>query len=157
MSKIKRILGGAFVLTIMSTLPAFSQVEAMPQQEQAQIEVSDEELGKFADAYKQMQTIGQQAQEKMVSTVEGEGMDIKRFNEIHQSSMDPTKESDATAEEMEMHKKVVEKLDTMQQDFQQQVTKIVEDQDLDMDRYQQIATALQTDTDLQQRLQKLLM
>ena len=157
MSKIKRILGGVFVLTLMSTMPAFSQVDAMPQQEQAQIEVSDEELGKFADAYKQMQVIGQEAQEKMVSTVEDEGMDIKRFNEIHQSTMDPATEGDATAEEMEMHKKVVEKLDAMQQGFQEQVAKIVESQDLNMDRYQQIAMALQTDTALQQRLQKMLM
>lgn len=157
MSKIKRILSGAFILTVMSTMPSFAQAEAMPQQEQAQIEVSDEELGKFADAYKQMQVIGQQAQQQMVSAVEDEGMDIKRFNEIHQATMDPAKENDATPEEMEMHKKVVEKLDTMQKGFQDQVTKIVEDQDLDMDRYQQIATALQTDTELQQRLQKMLM
>jgi len=104
-----------------------------------------------------MQVIGQQAQKQMVSAVEDEGMDIKRFNEIHQATMDPAKESDATPEEMEMHKKVVEKLDTMQKGFQEQVTKIVESQNLDMDRYQQIATALQTDTELQQRLQKLLM
>jgi len=41
MSKIKSILGGAFILTVMSTIPSFAQVEAMPQQEQAQIEVSD--------------------------------------------------------------------------------------------------------------------
>ncbi|HEA31147.1 MAG TPA: DUF4168 domain-containing protein [Leeuwenhoekiella sp.] len=158
MSKIKRILGGAFVLATMSTMPAFSQAQAMPQQQQQeQVDVSDEELAKFADAYKQMQVMGQQAQQKMATTVEDEGLDIKRFNEIHQATMDPKTENDATEEEMAMHKKIVEKLDGMQKDFQGKLTKIVENQDLSMDRYQQIATALQTDTELQQRLQKKLM
>ena len=158
MSKIKRIISGAFIMATMSAMPAFAQTQAMSQQEQGQqVDVSDEELGKFANAYKQMQVMGQQAQQKMATTVEDEGMDIQRFNEIHQATMDPSKESDATEEEMAMHEKIVTKLDTMQKDFQDKLTKVVENQDLSMDRYQQIATALQNDTELQQRLQKMLM
>lgn len=156
MSKIKRILSGAFVLAAMSSMPAFAQMEATPQLDQSETEISDEELQKFANAYKQMQVMGQQAQQKMVQSVEEEGMEIERFNEIHQASMDADAESDATDDEKATHKKIVTKLDTMQQDFQDKLTKVVENQDMDMERYQMIATALQTDTELQQRLQKML-
>ncbi|MGB3773686.1 MAG: DUF4168 domain-containing protein [Leeuwenhoekiella sp.] len=157
MSKIKRILSGAVVMATLSIMPAFAQTEAMPMQDQAQMDVTDAELQKFANAYKQMQVMGQQAQQKMVTTVEDEGMDIQRFNEIHQASMDTNTEMDATDEEKTMHKNIVAKLDTMQTEFQDKLTKVVENQDMEMDRYQQIATALQSNTELQQRLQKMLM
>lgn len=157
MLSIKRMLGGALIAATMSTMPAMSQTQAMPQQQQQMdIDVSDEELTKFAKAYKQVQVLGQQSQQEMATTVQDEGLEIERFNEIHQASMDPEAESDATSEEMEMHGKVVEKLETMQGEFQEKLQKAVENQDMKMQRFEQISMALQGDTELQQRLQKMM-
>lgn len=158
MLSIKRLLSGAFIVAAMSATPAFAQTQAMPQQQQQQVDVdvSDDELSKFANAYKQVQVLGQQAQQEMATAVQDEGMDIERFNEIHQASMNPQQESDATSDEMEKHGKVVEKLDKMQGDFQSKLQKAVENQDMDMERFEQISMALQSDTELQQRLQEMM-
>lgn len=159
MLHIRKIIGGAALMMAMGSAPLVAQTtqpEAMPQQSQEKIDVSDAELGKFADAFKQVQVISQQAQVQMAKTVEDEGLDVERFNEIHKASIDPNAETDTTPEELEKHKAIIAGLDTMQKDFEQNITKIIENQDISVERYQQVAMALQTDADLQQRLQKML-
>ena len=159
MFSIRKTLSGAVLFAVMSAAPMVAQTQQMgqaSQQSQEKIEVSDAELGKFADAFKQIQVMSQQANQKMAKTVSDEGLEVQRFNEIHKASLDPNKESDATPEEEKKHKAILAKLDTMQKDFEGKVEKIIENQDMKVERYQQVAAALQTDTELQQRLQKIL-
>lgn len=130
--------------------------QQVPQQQQQQeIEVSDAELEKFAEAYQGIQVANQDAQKRMIAVVEEEELEIGKFNEIHQARMQ-NQEVEASEEDLQRHAKAVEKIEEMQPQIQSEMEKIITDADLTVDRYQQIATAMQNDPQLQQRLQQIM-
>ncbi len=153
MFKSKKIANFLFFFTVLGSTAVFAQT--LPQQ-QEQIEVSDTELDKFATAYQGIQVVNQEAQQKMIKTVEDEGFNVQRFNEIHQASITPDQEVDASNEELKKHKKVIGKIEGMQESFQKDMEEVIENEGLTIERYEQVAIALQTDKELQQRLQKIM-
>ncbi|PKD20881.1 hypothetical protein APR41_12650 [Salegentibacter salinarum] len=158
MIKSKKIAGLLFAFALLGSASVFAQTQQLPQQQQqaVEVDVSDEELSKFADAYQKIRMVNQQAQQEMAKKVEDSGFDIQRFNEIHQASLDPNTEVDATEEEMTKHKEVVTEIEGMQGEFQKEMESAISEEGLDVARYEKIAMALQTDTELQQRLQQLM-
>lgn len=152
MLKTKRVVGFLFFLSVMSTAVVFAQNPQIPQQQQEQIEVSDEELSEFAEAFQGIRMINQQAQQEMAKVVQEGGMEIKRFNEIHEATLNPAVEVEATEEEKEQHKEIAEGIEDLQENYQGKMEEVIEDTDMTVQRYQQIATSLQTDPELQERL-----
>lgn len=136
------------------TVSANAQTEQLPTQQNQtqQVEVSDAELERFAQAFQRMRMLNQQAQQQMAQIVEEEGMEIQRFNEIHQATVDPEVEVDVTEQELEQYRDISTEIQGMQENFQGQLEEIVESQDLTLERYEQIATQLQRDPELQERL-----
>lgn len=151
MLKSKRVVGFLFFLSILSTAVVFAQNPQIPQQ-QEQIEVSDDELSEFAQAFQGVRMVNQQAQQEMAKVVQEGGMEIKRFNEIHEATMNPAEEVEATEEEKEQHKEIAEGIEDLQENFQGKMEEVIEDSGMTIQRYQQIATSLQTDPELQERL-----
>lgn len=144
---------GVLLLMAVFTTTLSAQTEPLPTQGQTQqIEVTDAELEKFAQAFQEMRMLNQQAQQKMAQVVEEEGLDIQRFNEIHQATVDPAKEADVTEEEQKQYQDITSELQGMQESFQQQMQEIITEQDLTLQEYEQIATQLQNDPELQERL-----
>lgn len=158
MIKSKKIAGLLFAFALLGSASVFAQTQQLPQQQQqtVDIDVSDEELSKFADAYQKIRMVNQQAQQEMAKKVEDSGFDIQRFNEIHQASLDPNTEVNATEDELTKHKEVVSEIEGMQGEFQKEMENAISEEGLDVARYEKIAMALQTDTELQQRLQQLM-
>lgn len=124
--------------------------------EQKKVDVSDDELGKIAAAFQGVQEVNVKAQQEMVKTVEENGFEIDRFNELYQASQSPEKEADASTDEKEKFGVVMNKMQEMQSGFQKQMEDAITNEGISLDRYQEVAMALQTDTELQQRLQALL-
>lgn len=116
--------------------------------------VSDGELENFASALKQVQVINQTSQEEMVSAVENEDLTVQRYNEIHQASVDPEKESDASESELKNYQKASSEIEKIQTVAQQKMEEKIEEEDLTVIRYQEIANAVQSDPSLQQKLQE---
>ncbi|MBZ9630245.1 DUF4168 domain-containing protein [Salegentibacter sp. LM13S] len=157
MIKSKKIAGLLFAFAL-GTAGVVAQTQQLPQQQQqtVEVDVSDEELSNFADAYQKIRMVNQQAQQEMAKKVEDSGFDIQRFNEIHQASLDPNAEVDVTEEEKTKHAEVVAEIEGMQGEFQKEMESAISEEGLDVARYEKIAMALQTDTELQQRLQQLM-
>lgn len=132
--------------------------QQLPQQDQQmeKVEVSEAELQKFANAFQAITAIGQQAQQEMAGVVEKKGMDIERFNEVHQASLDPQAEVTVTSEEQEQHQEIISELETMQVEFQGEMAKVITEVGLTPERYEQIAMGLQYDQELQNRLRAVL-
>lgn len=152
MLKTKRVVGFLFFLSVMSTAVVFAQNPQIPQQQQEQIEVSDEELSEFAKAFQGIRMINQEAQQEMAKVVQEGGMEIKRFNEIHEATLNPAVEVEATEEEKEQHKKIAAGIEGLHENYQGKMEEVIEETDMTVERYQQIATSLQTDPELQERL-----
>lgn len=137
---------GLMLMFIFSTTAVMAQVE--------QEEITDTELSQFADTFQQMRMMNQDVQMKMSEVVSNEEMEIKRFNEIHQASLDPAVEVEVTDEEKEKYDNIVSEIEKMQVDFQSKMEETISDSGLTVERYQEIATQLQTDAALQERLRE---
>ncbi|HSI70852.1 MAG TPA: DUF4168 domain-containing protein [Gillisia sp.] len=145
--------------TVLGSTAIFAQTpQQLPQQEQQmeKVEVSEAELQKFANAFQAITAIGQQAQQEMAGVVENKGMELQRFNEVHQASLDPQAEVTVTSEEQEQHQEIITELETMQVEFQGEMAKVITEVGLTPERYEQIAMGLQYDEELQNRLRAVL-
>lgn len=141
---------------LMAPVIYAQNTQATPQQqENQQIEVSDAELEKFAQAYQGIQVANQEAQREMISVVEDHDLDVKTFNEIHQAKME-NRNVTASEEDQEKHREAVTEIEAMQPEIQSNMEEIITNQGLTVERYQEIAIAMQDDPQLQQRLQQIL-
>ncbi len=135
---------------------AFAQTPQLPQpQETQQVNVSDGELAKFAQAVQALQTAEQESQQKMIAVVEEQDLDIEKFNEIHQAKMQNL-EVNASEADQKKHEQAVAKLEEMQPEIMKMMETIITNKGLTMERFQQIAAAMQSSPELQQRLQQLM-
>lgn len=119
-------------------------------------EISDSELGQFADAYVKVQTQNQVAQQQMMTIIEDEGLKVERFSAIQEAEMDPAKTSDATDEEKKMHASAMAKIEEMQPALEKKAVEDIESTGITMERYQMLASAIQNEKSLQERLQSIL-
>lgn len=122
----------------------------------AQNQVSDAELEKFVVIYKQVQVENENFQQGMVKEIESKGMDVQRFNEIHNAQMNPQAETDATESELKKHAEIVEVLEEEQENFQNKISKIIEKEGLTVEKYQEVFAALQSDQALQQKFNEMM-
>ena len=118
--------------------------------------VSDAELTQFATAYQSVQVQNQEAQEKMITIIQEEGMELERFGAIQEASMDPNAKLDATPAEIKKHANVTSKIEKMQPELEKKAMKGIEAAGLTMERYQALAGVIQQDQDLLQRLQSIM-
>jgi len=118
--------------------------------------VSDEDLETFVVIYKEVQTENQKVQQKMVGTIQEEGMDVNRYNEINQANADPNVEVDATEEELDAFDKVTKKVEKIQKDFQTEVKEMIESEGMTLQEYQEVYAALQKDKSLQEKFGELM-
>ena len=118
--------------------------------------VSDAELTKFATAYRKLQIQQQVTQQTMMKAIEEEGIEVKRFSEIQQASMDPNKEVEATKEEMELHKKALSKIEKMQPELEKKINEEITSTGMTMEQFEALAKEIQQDRSLQERLQAIM-
>ncbi|WP_417885537.1 DUF4168 domain-containing protein [Zunongwangia sp.] len=155
MIKFKKFAGLLFILTIFTGSVATAQQPTTPQK-QVDVDVSDAELAKFAEAYQGLRMMNQEINQQMMKVVQDGGLDVQRFNEIHQASSNPDKEVEATEEELQKHKAILADIEGMQKEVETKMENVIKDKGLTMQRYEKLAMALQTDQELQSRLQKML-
>ncbi len=120
----------------------------------AQTDVSDQEIEKFAVTFQKMRMINQEAQQELSKVITDEGMEINRFNTIHQAQMDPEKNVEMSKEEEKKYREVIEELNSMQAEFRQEIEEMVEESGLSFERYEEIGNQLQKDPELQERLRE---
>lgn len=151
MSVSKKIKSLLIMFVMMGSAVSFAQAP------KAADDVSDQDLDKFVQSYKHIQAANQEAQQDMMKMIEDEGLDVQRFQTIQQASTDPSKEVDATKEEMASHKKISSKIQAMQPELEKKMETIIEKDGLTLDRYQAIAMAIQDNQELQQKVQSKMM
>jgi len=136
----------------MKKLFAFAIVFALGTSTLFAQEITDEQLNKFATAFQAVQQENNQAQLKMTTVIEGEGLTTQRFNEINQASLNPSQESNVTPKEKKQHQSALAKLEVMNQDLQAQMEVKIKEVGLSMESYQQIFQKIQSDPVMQKKL-----
>lgn len=146
MFKSVRIKSLLFFVTLLGSLSISAQEQ----------NISDSELGQFADAYIKMQMQNQVAQQEMMTIIEDQGLKVERFSEIQEAAMDPSKKVDATAEEMKKHSNAMSKMEEIQPSLEKKAVDEIESAGISINRYKSLATVIENEKELQQRLQTIL-
>ncbi|MEO8774216.1 MAG: DUF4168 domain-containing protein [Gelidibacter sp.] len=146
MLKSVRIKSLLFFVTLLGSLTLSAQEQ----------NISDNELGQFADAYIKVQMQNQAAQQEMMTIIEDEGLKVERFSEIQEAALDPKKDVDATADEIKKHSKAIAKMEEIQPALEKKAVAEIESAGITIDRYKSLATAIQGEKALQERLQTIL-
>lgn len=114
--------------------------------------VTDDQLKKWAAAFKQVQTVDQQAQQNMITAVEESGMEVPRFIELQQAQTDPDTELKAEGEEVALFTAASQKIQQIQQEAQQTMQVKIQDEGLTITEYQEVGAMIQSDPKLQEKL-----
>jgi hypothetical protein len=122
----------------------------MNQQSQAG-EISDEELQQFGSVVQYAQLVTQQAQQKMVSTVQQSGLEVQRFNEILQAQRNPNEQVNATDDELKKYEAAAGELNKIQMQVQNRMQDKLKNEGLTENRYREIGMAIQNNLELQER------
>lgn len=138
-------------VTLLAAAVLFSLSAVFAQEQEA---ITDEEVELFANAYEQIISIDQKAQEDMIKSVEDAGLEVNRFNEIYEAMQSPEKDAETSEEEYTQFENAMESVQTIQSETQAAVEKIVTDEGLSMERYQYIAALAQGNPELQQKIQQ---
>ena len=150
---IKRITS-LFIFFFAGIAVAFAQMPQQTIQPADPAGISDTEMEQFAGVFVELQSMNQQIQQKMMTAVQDEGIEVQRFNEIMNAQQDPNKEVDATEEELELFASAGQAIQQIQQKAQQDMQKVITESKLSLQRYQAIMAAVRNDSGLQQKLQE---
>lgn len=120
----------------------------------AQSDVTDKEIEQFSVTFQKMRMINQEAQKDLSEIITKEGMEIARFNTIHQAQMNPQAEADLTKEEEKQYDAIIEALNEMQLEFRKEMESMISESGLSVKRYEEIANQLQQDAQLQERVKQ---
>ena len=101
-----------------------------------------------------MRMINQEAQKDLSEIITKEGMEIARFNTIHQAQMNPQAEADLTKEEEKQYDAIIKALNEMQLEFRKEMESMITESGLSVKRYEEIANQLQQDAQLQERVKQ---
>ncbi|MFP4100429.1 DUF4168 domain-containing protein [Coleofasciculus sp.] len=165
---LKQLLTGGSVLALVlaASLPIQAQAETPAQQpgspsqmqETPQLEVSQEDLQKFASALEQLQSIEQETQVELVEAIENQGLSVERFQEIALAQQNPEIQpsTEISQAEVESFDQAAGQVTQIQQQAQTRMQEAVEREGLDAQQFSQIGAALQQDPTLQQQFQEML-
>jgi hypothetical protein len=153
------ILQKSFLSVLIIVFVSFYSLSAQPPgmqnpNSQQQVDISDADLEKFANAFKEIQVINQASQQQMIAVIQEEGMEVQRFNEIFQAEQNPNQKSEMNAEEETMFENINVEIKTIQKDSEKKMIGKIEDKGLSVNRYQQIMMAIQNNPEMQGKLQK---
>lgn len=158
--------GSVLVLALASSLPVQAQAQTPAQQpvspsqmqENSQLDVSREELQKFANALEQLQAIEQETQVELVQAIESQGLSVERFQEIAVAQQNPEIQpsADISQGEVESFEQAANQVTQIQEQAQTKMQEAVEREGLDAQQFNQIVAALQQDPTLQQQFQEML-
>lgn len=150
----------SFVIVLFFAFTASAQVPMQEQEQQQQelnTDFSDQELEQFVAVFKKANEIQQKNEEVMIQAIEGEDLELERFNEILVSRQQQQSAEDigASAEEMAAFNQAAEKIMSVQQEAQAEIQQVIEDE-LGMEKYQQIVIAYQQDPEVQEKVNQML-
>ncbi|MBC5992635.1 DUF4168 domain-containing protein [Pontibacter cellulosilyticus] len=155
----KGTIAAAFVVASMfAGQAAFAQdTEAPITKEQLEaVEFSDDELSKFIKANTAAVELEKQGREAVVTTIEGTGLTVDRFNELAQANRDKKLDEVAKDDEKKAFGDAVRGVLKLRPENKQKVEKAITDQGLTLEQYNKIHAAFQKDKAVQAKVQLLL-
>jgi len=134
------------------------QVAPAPAQATTPPQITEQKLVQFVEASQEINKIQQGMQEEMVQAIEGEGLDIDKFNTMASQQRDPSAAPDADISDADKaaFESAMQKVQTMQMAMQQEMEQAIQSKNLQMNEYQEIMQAYQQSPELQQQVNEMM-
>jgi hypothetical protein len=137
--------------------PAVSQQdEPAATNQEVKDDYSTEELKEFIEANREATKVQQEAEQKMVSAIEEEGLDINTFNEILTSQQQGDQQAQMAEEDMEKFNKAAEKVIEIQEETTAEVEEAIQDSGMEVEKYKEMMLAYQQSPLVQEKIHKML-
>lgn len=147
-SSIATVLFGSISAAL--TAPVLAQTP-MPEQPQP-INITDEQLDSFANAYMEIVTIRNESQAEIVAAVESEGLTPEEFQAIATMQNSPEGISGVPPEQTEQYMAAAEAVTTIQTEAETDMQTAIQAEDLTVAEFEQIFAMAQEDPTLQQQI-----
>lgn len=112
---------------------------------------TNQELTKFAHIFQKLNAEEKKAQQSMLLVVKENGLDMKRFNQLHGAYINPNIQIEATPEEWKKHAAIVKEIKQRQKALQKRMDSIIRHSTFTIKKYKKIVTTLQKDPSLRSR------
>lgn len=155
-----------FLLASLLSFESKAQQEQEPEQDLQETEqgmkpavkedFTDQELQQFIEANKVAIGVQQSAEQKMISAIEKEGLDIQTFNEILTSKQNPEAETQATPEDQGKFNTAVEEVVKIQEEMMTEMESAIQETGISVEQYEEILLAYQQSPVVQEKLNQLL-
>ena len=157
---VKTLISAGLMVLLMvgSPLPAYGMglLSASPQPIVAQAaapDLTDEEISNFADAYRSIQTIKQDAEADMVDAVESEGLSIEQFNALVDNQINEEGAlTGVSEEESTQFEAAIDSIIAIRQTAELEMQSAIENQGISVDRFNQIINQASQDETLKQQI-----
>ncbi|MDQ3392905.1 MAG: DUF4168 domain-containing protein [Bacteroidota bacterium] len=148
-----------FAIALLFSFNVNAQDETFdaPEEEQTATSFNDEELQLFANAAGKVIIIQQETEEKMLKAIEGENIELEKFNAILKSQQSQEEEAmEASEDEMQSFNNAAEKIIQIQTEVQSEMIQAIQDEGLEPQKYEQIMLAYQSDPEVKARIDSML-
>lgn len=141
------LLGG---VSAAVAVPAVAQTP-MPAQPEP-MNVTDEQLDSFANAYTEIVTIQDESAAEIVAVVEAEGFTIEEFQAIAQTLNSPDGAAAIPSDRAEQFTAAAEEITVIQTEAEAEMQAAIQAEDLTVAEFEQIFAMAQQDPNLQQQI-----
>ncbi len=155
-----------FLLASLLSFESVAQQEQEPEQDLQETEqgmmpavkedFTDQELQQFIEANKVAIGVQQSAEQKMISAIEKEGLDIQTFNEILTSKQNSEAETQATPEDQGKFNTAVEEVVKIQEEMMTEMESAIQETGISVEQYEEILLAYQQSPVVQEKLNQML-
>jgi len=133
------------------SIPPSAQAQVPPPTQPTSVEVTEEQLDRFANAYQAVQEIQIEAQAEMAAAIEGEGLTVEEFNTIAQTMQSPAA-SEIPSQQAEPFMAAAEQVATIQASVPDEIAAAIQAENMTLGEFEQILIMAQQDPGLQQQI-----
>lgn len=148
------ITGSSF--TLSADLKA--QGTAIQTQPEQSKEYTDEELKTFVEIGQEISKVQQEAQEKLMSAISKENMDVETFNKIAglQQAGESVSEAGITDEQVQSFRNIMPVVQSTQAETQKEMMEVINNSRVDLAEYEKFMMTLQQDPELQKKMNEMM-
>ncbi len=161
MNKLKtlKLFSFAFMAAFVMANIAVAQQQTLPPnvQQGTQEDFSDEEIETFVKINKEIMPLQEDIQTDMVSTIEKEGMEVPRFQELAQAQQGgKLQEVTQDPKELEKFNAAGQKIMKLQENLQGEIEKVIDDNKMSPEKFEAIFMAYNINPEVKQKVDKLI-
>ncbi len=132
-----------------------SQRKKQPTSQNSNTDISDAELKKFSKALENVKAANKKSQQKMRDIIQEEGLTIKKYQAIYKAKQDPSKESQASSQEMKKYKAAEKRIKKIRKTNKKEVEEGIKQANLTPKRYKEIYSAVRQNKALQEKVMQM--